>query len=141
MDRMSEAQARALSSAGEAYFWSADDTTMCSRMAAHRDGALVWAFTHTEETPVELEGAVPDEVRGIVARQQERQKKEAAGEHSVDYVCDWRTWCARGAPRVPSRCRRGAGRNELRVCVLRAVDAPPPVVQRKGPLALHIYYP
>ncbi len=135
MDRMSEGQARALSSAGEAYFWAADDTTMCSRMSAHRDGALVWAFTHTEETPVELEGAVPDEVRGIVVRQQERQK-EAGGEYSVDYVYDAAHLA--GLELLGFRHDAVDAPAGTSFEVLRAVDAPPPVVQRNGPLALHL---
>lgn len=136
LDRLSEAQAIALSAHGDAYFWSADDTTMCSRMAAHRDGALVWAFTHDEETPVKLEGAVPEVVKGMVAAQQERQKKEAGGEYSVDYVYDAAHLA--GLELLGFRHDAVDAPAGTSFEVLRAVEAPPPVVQRKGPLSLQL---
>lgn len=135
-DRLTEAQAITLSAHGESFFWAADDTTMCSYMAAHRDGALVWAFTHDEEDPAKLDGAVPDEVRAIVAEQQVRQRQEQRGEYSVDYVYD--AAHRSGLRLVGFRHDDFDAPEGTSFEVLVPVDAPPPHEQRKGPLMVRL---
>lgn len=128
--RITEAQALRLSNLGETFFWSADDTTMCSYMSAQLEGVARWSFTHDDEHAARIIGSAPEAVLTAVREQQAKHREgvdyvyeaaHVAGERLTGFRHDWVD-----AP------------EGVQFEVLRAVEAPPPEVQRKGPFAVHL---
>lgn len=91
MDQVKRAQARKLSDEGDVLYLYTDDSTMTFELAMFSSGAELWAIAYDGSdgvtSPV-IEGAIPFEVRALLARLEAAQAKAGGPKADVDHIYD-----------------------------------------------------
>lgn len=89
MEKLDEEGTARLSRGAEALFFTTDDSSMATRLAGYRGGALVWAIDYDGSGGVgepRVEGNAPVEVGPLLARLRDEQAKAGGPGAGVDHL-------------------------------------------------------